>query len=1697
MPLWPLADAMPMNAPQRDATPMSPLPLRVAVIGTNDPRNYGGGRYHGAMLAYAVAAAGGEAHLVTDHIPSFVSDLEPLVPRGVTLHRSADFVAGLPGARFDWVIVVPTGVFLPEFYENCLDFAANAGARVALLNFESANWFNQGAPVPRDPLLWDYWRRVCLGGGVVLSSARTSDRHARDYYHAAEGRLRFEVWSPPVNSAAARRFDGMPKDGSLLAFVRPQDVHKGSNDLIRIDPALFAGRVLRLVAGRDVPPEFEAAIRAHLARAPGARLEVLSRISDVHKFRLLTVAQAVLFPSRFEGFGYPPVEAAFAGTESVCFPLPVLRETVGGIAHFAEDDSMAAFSAALGRALAMPERREALRAAVAPFADFTLAAPLLGDVLLRSADAVAPLAPRGWRVALGPWARAVPRAAALVDREAALPPLPAHVLSARHSTAGEVLVTARCYLREGFDEIVAANPGGPALPLVWRVGVVAGGVATVDMHIVAPPGILGKRIAVAAWCDGRPWGETLELQVDRVLPAEPTRPALCGISENAIKGERRVIRGWVLARAALSEVMFSPDGIVWHGCDSLTERRDVLATNPGYPSARCEFRFSLPEGAAPDAAAARLLCVADGIAVDLLAGFPPAARPHFAPDVVLGTGATPGRPMLPAAAAARLAVPAARPLAAPLRQHLGMLDVQDVSDATWTRGIAHRGDRGRLGAVLVAQGEASAAVKPGVVLRFATGLARRVTRIEPRAGGMALVLNGPVPAVGHGHPARIALHAAEDPDLDARRPGFQLHDHSDALWLRGVWNVDDEGFRRIFFLKTVMVEKLGIAPGTSLGFPASGLRTVVAIKSHGRDCRIEVDAMIRPMADGAPRLVTVLTPNRAGQPGALPLSLAREAEGWPQGIFRPEAPGGHGRMLLHPSAAPLLARGMALRLADGAMTRVLEVVAAGDGTEVIVDRALDPRQHGDPAVVFIVDPADVPDGLRAALLHPDAGYGHGDPLHLELQSSLRAQGEVLRAVPAQRATARPRALFLTLVPPMPATQGNRVVTRNLIRHLLDLGFDVDVVLQGWVDSFEAIREFGERVRILAVPFPRWEDCEAVRQRGAVKAAAATLATGAPQDAQLAETLALAADQFHPGFILRDEAVELARSLFAAHRYDTIMCNYTHMVRVVEELAQVAPLPPVSIITHDALSRLPRDFAGQKLDTSYRACLPAVEAEVLDAVPGAVVVAISSSEAAYFRSLGVTNPVVLCEYDAAEEMAPAILPETGFARRTLVFNGSGNPMNVAGMDWFLDECWGRIVAAVPDVRLVVCGRVGTRWNPRLKNIQVTGEVDRAAMIALCGEASVSINPCVAGTGLKIKTVEGVCLGLPSVCLPAAVDGLEDMADRFALVATDGAGFADACIRLLTEEAAWQELRAGALEVARERFSAEAVYRALDTAMGWPLAAQADAPPPDRPAEPSLPLFDLGTQLAGAGQAELGWSLVERAARERPGDPVAAVRAARFALEHGRPWAAVLHGSVAIGHCPAEAEGYLLVGRGLLALELRDAALACLVQGALLAPSHDLLLGAVEQTLVAMGREEEAARWQGLRPSRLDLGEYLPLDAARLGAASHEGWQIGADGALRLAGGEALLHLALPAEAAQATVLTLDLALTPGTTGPLRISLGLNDGLAEHVLDGTGRIHSLQVGATLAARDGYVPVRIVVALAGAARPVTVLGLSVSCL
>ena len=323
---------------------------------------YSGGRYHALLLAYAMAHGRIDVTVVGDRRPAFVDDLESTYEAPVNFFFTPSYDASMVPGDFDHVFIAPTGGFNPAFYACAEVVAGRSKATPVLINYESANWFNSLAPTPDHLAVWDYWRRTIVRGGIVLSSTLESDAHARHYYYSDGRPLHFAHCYPPLNSRAAAKVwaDREGKDSSLLYFARPFHDHKGGADILELPSDLWNGRTLRVVVGGEVDKEYISRLDVRL-KMHGGRLEVHSRISEYEKFRLLAPSSLLLFPSRFEGFGYPPLEAALVGTTSVCYDLPVLRETLGDYGRFAPVGNITALADEARRALFSPIPAKALR----------------------------------------------------------------------------------------------------------------------------------------------------------------------------------------------------------------------------------------------------------------------------------------------------------------------------------------------------------------------------------------------------------------------------------------------------------------------------------------------------------------------------------------------------------------------------------------------------------------------------------------------------------------------------------------------------------------------------------------------------------------------------------------------------------------------------------------------------------------------------------------------------------------------------------------------------------------------------------------------------------------------------------------------------------------------------------------------------------------------------------------------------------------------------------------------------------------------------------------------------------------------------------------------------------------------------------------------------------------------------------------
>jgi glycosyltransferase involved in cell wall biosynthesis len=154
---------------------------------------------------------------------------------------------------------------------------------------------------------------------VLAISQRTKDDLVELYGLSPE-----KVAVTPLAYDPAFRPGGTRGDYVLLAG----SIEERKNPLLAADAARAAGRTLVVVG-----PERDAALADELRRR-GA--DVRGFVSQEELVRLYQEAAALLFPTRYEGFGLPVVEAMASGTPVIATPDAAVREVGGDAVAYAE-----------------------------------------------------------------------------------------------------------------------------------------------------------------------------------------------------------------------------------------------------------------------------------------------------------------------------------------------------------------------------------------------------------------------------------------------------------------------------------------------------------------------------------------------------------------------------------------------------------------------------------------------------------------------------------------------------------------------------------------------------------------------------------------------------------------------------------------------------------------------------------------------------------------------------------------------------------------------------------------------------------------------------------------------------------------------------------------------------------------------------------------------------------------------------------------------------------------------------------------------------------------------------------------------------------------------------------------------------------------------------------------------------------------
>ena len=156
-----------------------------------------------------------------------------------------------------------------------------------------------------------------------------------------------------------------------------------------------------------------------------------------------------------------------------------------------------------------------------------------------------------------------------------------------------------------------------------------------------------------------------------------------------------------------------------------------------------------------------------------------------------------------------------------------------------------------------------------------------------------------------------------------------------------------------------------------------------------------------------------------------------------------------------------------------------------------------------------------------------------------------------------------------------------------------------------------------------------------------------------------------------------------------------------------------------------------------------------------------------------------------------------LPNIAFDQTTtdLLFIGTLTwEANIDGLIWFLKEIWPLIKKQRPEVGITIAGKHGDQLTKKLykldPKIKLLGFVEDLESLYLGHR--VFIAPLRFGSGIKVKVINGLYRGIPTVTTPIGVEGLQLTHCEHVLIENNPNSFASSVLNLLENKPLWEKL-----------------------------------------------------------------------------------------------------------------------------------------------------------------------------------------------------------------------------------------------------------------------------------------------------------------
>lgn len=309
-------------------------------------------------------------------------------------------------------------------------------------------------------------------------------------------------------------------------------------------------------------------------------------------------------------------------------------------------------------------------------------------------------------------------------------------------------------------------------------------------------------------------------------------------------------------------------------------------------------------------------------------------------------------------------------------------------------------------------------------------------------------------------------------------------------------------------------------------------------------------------------------------------------------------------------------------------------------------------------------------------------------------------------------------LIISTHPTHPAIEGNRRFIHNQVDLFREMGHDVYFLLIQRGD-----RDWGNKVEEVKKNMNEyWGNCYSVFKMSNLRNS-------------ISYKIQEFRKYFNNGFLKCDDLYprgldKYVKRLDESHHFDVCVINYYFL----SKLYCGVKFPLMAINTHDYFG-YKNILTGEK--NVWLGTTPNEEAKALQRCPH--IFALNTEEAIYFSKLSpqsnVYNVFSIYKYRKSNVVG----------NHKLLFLSGNNSYNQNGLNWFLKEIFPAITQKFPDCILEIGGGICSVLKNSINDshIKLLGFVDSSE--TFYDRADVVINPTFQGTGLKIKTFEGISNG----------------------------------------------------------------------------------------------------------------------------------------------------------------------------------------------------------------------------------------------------------------------------------------------------------------------------------------------------------------